>query len=462
MIMMNKCFLIAVLLITTKSVVFSQNAIVKGQLTDFNGEMVVGIMESKVDTLNVSSDGYFEYKVEAKAPLSGGKIVLPPSTVISFRISKGETISLTIDKDENGRYNVIFEGDHAELNNGLEALAAGMNFLYTSQEDAASKSFSQFEKSVDEFFDRMKSTIDKVPGDSIRNELLDQSDVIRQSTKFTYVWANRRLNKAALDSDPDFVKFAESLDFNNRKIINESSGMISLVELLDMYLYWESERDKNGVESLNEYIRLFTIIQKHITDQDVKNFASKWQFDSYIENGGDEYLDETLSAFENVNTDPETTKKFRDYVAKLKVIGPGREAPDFVLIDIDDNKCMLSDLRGKVLYIDVWATWCGPCLQELPPLAELWEKYKDNPNIEFVSISVDDSSNNWKKKLEKDKPLWKHYIIEGGFAKGPMNQLYFISGIPRFMLIDKDGKIITVNAPRPSEPTVEEVLNNCL
>jgi len=111
----------------------------------------------------------------------------------------------------------------------------------------------------------------------------------------------------------------------------------------------------------------------------------------------------------------------------------------------------LSDFKGKYVYVDVWATWCGPCKAEIPSLKKVEEAYHDK-NIEFLSISVDDI---------KDKDAWKEMIAEkemGGvqlFAdnswKSKFVTDYKINGIPRFILIGPDGNVITPDAPRPSD-----------
>lgn len=122
----------------------------------------------------------------------------------------------------------------------------------------------------------------------------------------------------------------------------------------------------------------------------------------------------------------------------------------------------LEDLRGKYVYVDVWATWCGPCRAEIPYLKAIEEKYHDK-KIEFVSISID---------TKKDYEKWKKFVTEkqlGGiqlFADNDWNsdfvKAYNINGIPRFILIDPKGNIVNANADRPSSPRLVEVLNALL
>lgn len=116
------------------------------------------------------------------------------------------------------------------------------------------------------------------------------------------------------------------------------------------------------------------------------------------------------------------------------------------------KKMALSDFQGKYVFIDVWATWCGPCKYEIPYLKELEQKYHGK-NITFLSISVD---------RQKDKEKWKKMILKEGLGgiqlladkeiESQFIKDYFIEGIPRFILLDPKGNIISYDTPRPSEP----------
>lgn len=138
----------------------------------------------------------------------------------------------------------------------------------------------------------------------------------------------------------------------------------------------------------------------------------------------------------------------------------GSVAYNFTVEDINGKKVSMTDLKGKVILIDMWATWCGPCKVEIPHLKQL-EKEFAGKNVEFVSISVD---------VEKDKEKWKNMVQKdelGGtqlFASGwsEITKYYDITGIPRFMVFDTEGKIITVDAPRPSTPELKVLLQNTL
>ena len=115
----------------------------------------------------------------------------------------------------------------------------------------------------------------------------------------------------------------------------------------------------------------------------------------------------------------------------------------------------MNDLKGKYVYIDVWATWCGPCKGELPYLKEL-EKKMHGKKIVFVSISCDKDKAAWEKMV-KEKELGGVQLHNGGDRE--FMTAYNITGIPRFILLDKKGKIVNAKMTRPSNPETEKTLN---
>lgn len=122
--------------------------------------------------------------------------------------------------------------------------------------------------------------------------------------------------------------------------------------------------------------------------------------------------------------------------------------------DLEGKAVSLDDLKGKYLYIDVWATWCGPCRQEIPHLKKL-EKQFHGKNIHFVSISLDARRKDWAAMVEKEQ-LGGIQLLGGPEAQIAID--YKITGIPRFLLFDRDGKLIDSNMPRPSDAQTAKIL----
>ncbi len=140
----------------------------------------------------------------------------------------------------------------------------------------------------------------------------------------------------------------------------------------------------------------------------------------------------------------------------------GTLSPTFDYENHAGGKTSLESLKGKYVYIDVWATWCGPCRQEIPHLKKIEEKFHGK-DIEFVSISVDAMKDHEKwKKFVTDNNLGGIQLFADNDWKSQFVEEYNIQGIPRFILIDKEGKVVEASAPRPSSPALEEQLNSLL
>jgi len=155
-------------------------------------------------------------------------------------------------------------------------------------------------------------------------------------------------------------------------------------------------------------------------------------------------------------------RRFRQILGKFDNNSAGHEAIDFKFRDINGKEVALSDFKGKVVYIDVWATWCGPCKGEIPYMGKLEEEYAQNKNIVFISVSIDQ-----EKDLDKWKAMVKEKNMKGvqlfaGDRKQDISGPYKVNAIPRFMIVGKDGKMITSQAPRPSSTEIRTVLNDAL
>ena len=124
--------------------------------------------------------------------------------------------------------------------------------------------------------------------------------------------------------------------------------------------------------------------------------------------------------------------------------GQGDMAPDIVMNDPDGNERKLSDLRGTVVLLDFWASWCGPCRRENPSVVRAYEKYKDQ-GFEVFSVSLDSDANRWRKAIEQDQLTWPNHVSDlQGWRNGAARE-YGISSIPHTMLIDRDGAILATH-----------------
>lgn len=144
-------------------------------------------------------------------------------------------------------------------------------------------------------------------------------------------------------------------------------------------------------------------------------------------------------------------KELAEKYATIQKLVAGKESPTFDYENHKGGTTSLTDLQGKYVYIDVWATWCGPCIAEIPALKKVEEDYHDK-NITFVSISVDELKDHDKwKQMVSSKELGGVQLMADNAWKSSFVTDYAIDGIPRFILIDPNGKIVNADAPRPSD-----------
>lgn len=174
-------------------------------------------------------------------------------------------------------------------------------------------------------------------------------------------------------------------------------------------------------------------------------------------------LNADFITLEKTNSE-KTLQSLADYYLKIQNANKLNNtiSPSFDYENHKGGKTKLEDFKGKYVYIDVWATWCGPCKAEIPFLQKMEEMYHDK-NIVFASISVD---------VDKDHDKWKNFVSEkqlGGvqlFADKNWNSSFItsfgITAIPRFILIDPTGKVVKGSASRPSSPQLKEELDKLL
>jgi thiol-disulfide isomerase/thioredoxin len=147
-------------------------------------------------------------------------------------------------------------------------------------------------------------------------------------------------------------------------------------------------------------------------------------------------------------------KGHEDYVDYME----NNKAPEIAKKDPTGKVRKLSDLRGKYVLIDFWASWCGPCRVENPNVVKLYKKYKDK-NFDIFSVSLDNEKNRWVKAIEADGLIWENHVSDLKGWKTDVTKSYQFNGIPHTVLIDPEGKIIAKNLRGPSlEQKLKEVL----
>lgn len=150
-------------------------------------------------------------------------------------------------------------------------------------------------------------------------------------------------------------------------------------------------------------------------------------------------------------------------ISKYGHLFAGKPAPNLTFTDKAGKTLSLSSFRGQTLLVDIWGTWCAPCIAEMPYLAALQKEYAGRKDVRIMSIACDKKADRWKAYLAKHPTTWHQYLITEQGNK-MLDDVYFCEGIPRFIIIDKQGKLINADAMRPSDEAFAEyfkkIVNN--
>ena len=158
------------------------------------------------------------------------------------------------------------------------------------------------------------------------------------------------------------------------------------------------------------------------------------------------YVQQFKEAFKE--SDPEAVAALEQELEKAKQFMIGGTPPDFTQFTPEGKAVSLSDFRGKVVLVDFWASWCGPCRKENPNVVRMYNKYKDK-GFEILGVSLDRKKAQWVYAIEKDGLTWPHISDLKGW-RNEVAQSYSVTSIPQTVLLDKEGKILARNLRGPT------------
>lgn len=437
--------------------------LLKGKLVGIQGEDVAVayspdgyLLNQQVIEMKVADDGTFTYdtSLEKSADV---EIYVGEAGIFGAHLGKGKTLEMTITKKGN-EMEATFKGPNAEISRFVNLSSKAFDSMkYSSMDPSASRPNAEYRALLEENYAKVKAALKK-----IKNK--EQRQYYTRLSEGNYKWTKARLimddcenKKVNSKTDPEMLALIKDIDVNDD--INYQTNM-SLTAL--------NQSAKNEFGGNNEALcyELMDIVNKRVTNPKLRNVMVRIiGQDYYIYGDGTGNYEEFTKRFkEFAGQDAPIVdgmyKQFLEVKKSKEKTAAGTTAPDITLDTPDGKQVQLKDIcKGKFTYIDVWATWCGPCKREIPHMAKLVEHFKGNDKVLLISISVDENVEAWKKMIADDKPDWAQYNIHGA-VNAQFSKDWGITGIPRFIMIDKDGNIFAADASRPSNEetakTIEE------
>lgn len=258
--------------------------------------------------------------------------------------------------------------------------------------------------------------------DSIDNTQISGSKSNDEFTVFTDEL--KRLSKEANKMQQEFVKASASGDEESQQRTKiEFEAMIE-----NQAVFTKNFIRENRSSTTAPFVALWQL-SDHMASKNIDTLVAF--FDPAIQNS---------IYIEQLKKKADENRKKADENRTLSI---GNLAPDFTMNNQEGEPITLSSLRGKVVLIDFWASWCGPCRNENPKVVKLYNEYK-NKGFDIIGVSLDKDKNSWVKAIRDDRLEW-HHVSDLKFWNNEVAQLYKVKSIPHTILLDVEGKIIANN-----------------
>ena len=373
-----------------------------------------------------------------------GEITNPKAELVTFS-NQDTTYSTTA--TANGTFTISFNLDSATYLNFGHGVETTVMYVHPGDEIKLSIDTEEFDETIE------------YKGSS-SSSYLAKKYLLEEGNDFfgkVYYMSNSEAYKAILDN----FKIEVINEFGD---INDSTFINSEIASIDKDISYFIGRQEKLAE-YSEDARTYMWETRNIA-RDFNFYAAIDSLNSIdFNNMAEQYAAAFQASLNNV-TDAEFIVTAKERITKTtdswlerktavdNMPKEGESAIDFNYPDTDGNEFSLTSFKGNLVYVDVWATWCGPCKAEIPSLQKLEADYHGK-DITFMSVSVDTDKEAWEKMVA-DKELGGVQLWADGWSK--ITKDYAIFGIPRFMLFDAEGNVVSTNAPRPSSDEIRELL----
>ncbi len=424
-----------------------ENSIVKKATLsagDFETEIEINADGTFADTLRIPENGYYS--------LSIGREYTP------IYLSKGDSLNVVIDAvkfDES----IIYTGSAAAENNYLaqksrdnESVLEKSVEFYAMDESAFKSKTAEIKTKNETALQALKEADKDFLVSEKRNLVFDEYALLQSYEQSHAYYAKKEGFKVSAEFMPEELK---NMTYDDPKAYKNSQSYKQMAFKATMDPMFESIGD--DISSVTaEDLSPINDIKIPALKNDIVNYLG-----GVLVSPANENMKAIYELFLENTTNEDTKKMLTETYVKNKTLVKGNPSPKF--INYENHKggtTSLEDLKGKYVYVDVWATWCGPCKREIPFLKEVEKKFH-NENVEFVSTSIDQAADHEKwTAMVNEKELGGMQLFADNDWKSKFVQDYGIQGIPRFILIDPQGNIVSADAPRPSDPKLIAMLES--
>lgn len=407
--------------------------------------------ESFEKDITLKPDGSFSEKLSIS--YNGTYLISTTANRAAIYLTQGTALVVTAD-DKDFYKTLHFSGKGSMENQYIASKNAYVNAinqekLYVMNEADFLKEVKEIKKDILALFEH-----GKFPKGVYQERELKNINYLEQIFILNYPKNHAHFAKLPdFKASETFPKLDPKIDLDNEGDFLFSNPYKQLVNLAF------NEKLESLIKPDDQYLWKIALPEiKKLKSQSIKNsLLYALSYEVSASNPDAETLYNELLA---LSTNPYFKKEMTEKYAKVKALSAGVASPAFDYENHKGGKTSLASLKGKYVYIDVWATWCGPCHREIPSLQKLEEDYKGK-SIEFVSISIDAKKDYEKwKKMVTDKQLGGIQLIADSDWTSKFALDYAIVSIPRFILLDPEGKIVNADAPRPSDPALVTLFND--
>jgi len=255
----------------------------------------------------------------------------------------------------------------------------------------------------------------------------------------------------------DYYEPIKKMDISDEEsFMNDKSYMNMVIENWRLKSADALKNDPNF--SIIEYTKLHV---KDLKSTKIKDYITSMLFKQM--NAKNENLEKDYIEIMGMLTAEDMKEKLTSRYKSVFNTKPEMTSIGFDYENHKGGKTALKDLEGKLVYIEVWATWCGPCIKEMPYLTEIIKEYKDNENIVFVNISIDaiNEYDKWRTMVPA-KNVGGIQLLADNSLESEFMKYYSVGLIPRSIMLDAEGKIISQHAPRPSSKDIRTFIDENL